>query len=96
MEDTKKITTTERSEESTRWVTPGYPYFIIKNFYKHQYHASSTKQCFILSILIFILLITITLPIRYSIITSVYVGLGVAYISYCTNEIVDRFWIVQR
>lgn len=58
------------------------PYFITKNFYKHQYHASSTKQCFVLSILIFIFLTTITLPLRYSIITSVYVGLGVAYISY--------------
>lgn len=32
MEDTKKITTTEKSEENTRLVTPGCPYFIIKNF----------------------------------------------------------------
>lgn len=58
------------------------PYFITKGFYKHQYHAKSTKQCFIISIITFALLTTIVISTKYSIVLSAYVGLGVAYVSY--------------
>lgn len=71
------------------------PYFITKNFYKYQYHASSTKQCFALSIIILAFLTTITFPIKYSIIASVFVGLGVAYISYYIGNLQHQIEVKQ-
>lgn len=57
------------------------PYLITKGLYPYQYHANSTKLCFITSIVIFALLITIIIPTEYPITIATYVGLSVAYIS---------------
>lgn len=57
------------------------PYFFTKGLYDRQYHATSLKQCFVLSSLIFAFLTTITLPNEYSIVTALFIGLLSAYLS---------------
>ena len=57
------------------------PYFITKGFYSQQYHASSMKQCLILSIVIFAIAATITVPKEYSICFSTVFGLLIAFVS---------------
>lgn len=57
------------------------PYFITKGFYERQYHAKSLKQCLLLSIGIFALAITITLPKSYSVCFSLAFGLTIALVS---------------
>lgn len=57
------------------------PYFITKGFYEQQYHAKSLKQCLLLSVGIFALAVTITLPKRYSVCFSLAFGLAIALVS---------------
>ena len=66
------------------------PYFFSKGFYKTQFHTSSLKACFILSVLIFSFLITITLPHTYSILCSFIIGSLTAYASCKAGEIQHR------
>lgn len=58
------------------------PYFATKGFYARQWHASSLKQCLLLSLGIFAFITTIALPKSYSISVAVVFGLLAAYISY--------------
>lgn len=58
------------------------PYFFTKGYYERQFHATSLKQCFTLSFLIFAFLTTISLPKEFSISTAVVIGLIAAYASY--------------
>lgn len=58
------------------------PYFVTKGFYARQWHASSLKQCLLLSLGIFAFVTTIALPKDYSISVAVLFGLLAAYISY--------------
>ena len=57
------------------------PYFVTKGFYSRQYHASSLKQCLVLSIVIFALAVTITVPKEYSICFSLSFGLLISFAS---------------
>lgn len=63
------------------------PYFATKGFYSRQWHASSLKQCFILSLIIFAFLTTIALPKEYSISVAFVLGLLAAYGSYKAGDI---------
>ena len=57
------------------------PYFATKGLYSRQYHASSMKHCLMLSILIFAIAVTITIPKDYSICFSAVFGLLIAFVS---------------
>ncbi len=57
------------------------PYFATKGFYSRQYHASSMKQCLILSIVIFAVAITLTVPKDFSICFSLLFGVLIAFAS---------------
>lgn len=57
------------------------PYFATKCFYERQYHATSLKQCLLLSVGIFALAVTITLPKSYSVCFSLAFGLAIALVS---------------
>lgn len=57
------------------------PYFFTKGFYERQYHAKSLKQCLLLSVGIFALAVTITLPKSYSVCFSLAFGLAIALVS---------------
>lgn len=57
-------------------------YFVTKGLYKRQYHANSLKQCMLLSVGIFALAVTMTLPKNYSICFSLVFGLVIALVSY--------------
>ena len=63
------------------------PYFVTKGFYSRQWHASSLKQCFVLSLVIFAFLTTIALPKEYSISVAFVLGLLAAYGSYKAGDI---------
>lgn len=65
----------------TEFVLIFIPYFITKGFYEKQFHSKSLKQCFVLSLLIFAFLTTISLPKEISISASCVVGVSVAYLS---------------
>lgn len=58
------------------------PYFVTKGFYARQWHASSLKQCLLLSLGIFAFITTVTLPSEFSITFAAAIGLLAAYISY--------------
>lgn len=66
------------------------PYFATKGFYSRQWHASSLKQCFVLSLVIFAFLTTIALPKEYSISVAFVLGLLAAYGSYKAGDIQAR------
>lgn len=66
----------------TEFICVFLPYFITKGFYARQWHASSLKQCFMLSLIIFGFLTTIALPKEYSISVAIVLGLSSAYASY--------------
>lgn len=63
------------------------PYFATKGFYRRQWHATSLKQCLLLSTIIFAFLTTIAMPKQYSLTTAVIIGLSAAYASYHAGEI---------
>lgn len=65
----------------TEFVLIFIPYFLTKGFYEKQFHSKSLKQCFVLSLLIFAFLTTISLPKEISISASCVVGISVAYLS---------------
>lgn len=58
------------------------PYFLTKGFYTRQYHSSSLRECFILSLGIFSLAIMACAPSGASIMFSVVLGLAIAFASY--------------
>lgn len=58
------------------------PYFITKNFYARQFHSHSLKECFILSLIVFSLVLLTALPTAISIAFSIVLGLAIAFISY--------------
>lgn len=66
----------------TEFICVFLPYFITKGFYAKQWHASSLKQCFMMSLIIFGFLTTIALPKEYSISVAIVLGLSSAYASY--------------
>ena len=57
-------------------------YFITKNFYARQFHSHSLKECFILSLIVFSLVLLTALPTAISIAFSIVLGLAIAFISY--------------
>ena len=57
------------------------PYFATKGLYNRQYHASSLKHCLVLSIVIFAIAVTITIPKDYSICFSLLFGILIAFAS---------------
>ncbi len=57
------------------------PYFATKGLYERQYHATSLKQCLLLSVGIFALAVTITLTKSYSLCFSLAFGLAIALVS---------------
>lgn len=57
------------------------PYFATKGLYERQYHATSLKQCLLLSIGIFAFAILITAPKEYSISASLFMGFAIAFAS---------------
>lgn len=58
------------------------PYFVTKQLYARQYHATSLKQCLLLSLGIFSFLMVITLPSTMSLLTSLAIGILTPYLSY--------------
>lgn len=58
------------------------PYFISKNFYSKQFHSSSLKHCFTLSLVVFAFALMAAAPSDFSITFSVFLGLMIAFISY--------------
>lgn len=58
------------------------PYFVTKNFYARQFHSHSLKECFILSLIVFSLVLLTALPTAISIAFSIVLGLAIAFISY--------------
>ena len=58
------------------------PYFATKGLYARQWHANSLLHCFILSLLLFVLLLRITITKTFSITFALFLGLLTAYVSY--------------
>lgn len=56
-------------------------YFITKNLYDTQYHTSSMKVCFVLSLFIFLISLTLCFPKTMSMIMSGLFGVVIAYTS---------------
>ena len=57
-------------------------YFFTKGKYRFQWHSKWLKQCVLLSLAIFAILVENCLPVGYSIIFAGLIGVSVAYLSY--------------
>ena len=62
-------------------------YFITKSLYDEQYHTSSMKLCFILSLFIFLISLTLCLPKTLSVIMSGLFGVVIAYASCLVGKV---------
>lgn len=63
------------------------PYFATKGFYSQQYHSASLKHCLLLSVGIFAFAVLITVPKEYSICTSLFIGILIAFASCKVGEV---------
>ena len=58
------------------------PYFCTKGLYARQFHSRSLRECFTLSLIVFVLATMAVFPNAFSIVFSVFIGCAIAFISY--------------
>lgn len=65
-------------------------YTCLRWCYPTTWHAKTTQQCFAYSILIFCFCTTLCLPIGISIVSSVFVSMGLTYVLYKVQALIDK------
>ena len=65
-------------------------YTLFRWCYPTTWHAKTTQQCFAYSVLIFCFCTTLCLPIGVSIVSSVFVAVGLTYVLYKVQWLIDK------
>lgn len=65
-------------------------YTLFRWCYPTTWHAKTTQQCFAYSVLIFCFCTTLCLPIGVSIVSSVFVAMGLTYVLYKVQTLIDN------